>query len=116
MEAWFASGRIIDAILVLVAAEAVLLLALHRRTGRGPAPLPLLCNLASGAALMLALRAALVGAEWPVVALCLAAALGAHLGDLGPRLLARHSPSFGRSPADAATGTAQPRLRSTIGQ
>ena len=50
----FASGRIVDAILVLVALEAAALLLWRRRTGRGPAPVPLLCNLASGAALMLA--------------------------------------------------------------
>lgn len=82
----FASGRIIDGILVLVALEAVALLVWRARTGRGPAPVPLLCNLASGAALMLALRAALTGAEWPLVAACLFGSLVAHATELGLRL------------------------------
>ncbi|AMB48161.1 MULTISPECIES: hypothetical protein [Methylobacteriaceae] len=78
----FASGRIVDAILVLVALEALLLLAVRARWGRGPAPGPLLSNLASGAALMLALRAALTGAAWPGVAAWMAAALAAHLTEM----------------------------------
>ena len=108
MAAWFASGRIVDAILVLVALEAAFLFVLRLRTGRGPAPLPMLCNLASGAALMLALRAALVGAGWPVVAACMLAALAAHLGDLVPRLRDRKTPTLGRSSASAAAGTSVP--------
>ncbi|MCJ2037985.1 hypothetical protein MKK55_03300 [Methylobacterium sp. J-059] len=86
MAEWFATGRIVDAILVLVAAEAAMLLAFRWRTGRGPAPVPLLCNLVSGAALMLAVRAALVQSPWPVVAGWMLVSLGAHLGDLVPRL------------------------------
>ena len=82
----FASGRIVDGILVLVALEAVALLVLRRRTGRGPAPVPLLCNLASGAALMLAVRAALTDAAWPVVAGCLLMSLVAHASELALRL------------------------------
>lgn len=106
MAAWFSSGRIVDAILLLVALEAILLLALRLRTGRGPAPFPMLCNLGSGAALMLALRAALVGADWPVVAACMLAALATHLGDLASRLRDRRSPILGR--ASAAVGTSVP--------
>ena len=86
MAEWFSSGRIIDAILILVALEAAALLWWHRRTGRGPAPLPLLCNLASGAALMLAVRAALAGADWPVIAACLFGSLLAHGSELAVRL------------------------------
>ncbi|WP_375456523.1 hypothetical protein [uncultured Methylobacterium sp.] len=108
MAAWFSSGRIVDAILVLVALEAVLLLALRLRTGRGPAPLPLLCNLASGAALMLAVRAALVGADWPVVAACMLMSLAAHLGDLIPRLRKSQAPTLGRTAAGNAAGTSVP--------
>ena len=109
MAEWFASGRIVDAILGLVAVEAVALLVLRRWTGRGPAPIALLSNLASGAALMLALRAALVQAAWPVVAGWMLAALGAHLGDLLPRLLprprARDDLTLGRTGAGAGPGT-----------
>ncbi|KQQ23857.1 hypothetical protein ASF53_05985 [Methylobacterium sp. Leaf123] len=78
----FASGRIIDVILVLVALEALVLLGMRARWGRGPAPGALLSNLASGAALMLALRAALTGTAWPGVAAWLAAALAAHLTEM----------------------------------
>ena len=95
----FASGHIVDAILVLVAMEAVLLLIWRRRTGRGPPPVALLCNLASGAALMLAVRAALTGAAWPVVAACLLLSLIAHGSELFLRL---REPSGMRSRKDGS--------------
>ncbi|MCT8266077.1 hypothetical protein NYQ83_02225 [Afifella sp. JA880] len=76
------SGRIADLILLLVLAEAVGLVYFYRRTGRGVRPLDLLVNLAAGATLILALRAALVGAEWQVIAFFLTLAGLAHLGDL----------------------------------
>jgi hypothetical protein len=85
MSALFASGHIVDAILVLVVLEAALLAAWHARTGRGIPPAALATTLASGGALMLAVRAALVGAWWGWVALCLLAALLAHLADLRGR-------------------------------
>ena len=56
MAGLFASGRIVDIILVLVALEAVALLVWRRRRGRGPSPIALIGNLASGASLMLAVR------------------------------------------------------------
>jgi hypothetical protein len=99
MDALFASGRIVDAILVLVAAEALLLAWLAR--SRGLARAPLLANLASGAALMLALRAALTGAVWPVVAGWMLAGLLAHLADLTLRLRAARTQR--RSPPPAGT-------------
>jgi hypothetical protein len=45
----------------------------------------LLANLLAGACLMLALRGALAGAGGPWIALCMAAALLAHLTDLWRR-------------------------------
>jgi hypothetical protein len=81
----FASGRIVDIVLAITAIEAALLVAYHRRTGRGPAPAALFGNLLSGVCLMLALRAALVDAWWGWVALWLLAAFGAHLSDLRRR-------------------------------
>jgi hypothetical protein len=81
----FASGRIVDVILIITVIEALLLVALYRRTGRGVAPADLLSNLASGISLMLALRAALVGAWWGWIGLCLVASLLAHLADLRRR-------------------------------
>ena len=81
----FASGRIVDAILALVVVEAALLTVLHRRRGVGVPPPDLLGYLASGAALLLAVRSALVGAPWTSTASWLAAALVAHLVDLARR-------------------------------
>ena len=78
----FASGRIADFILALVALEAAGVLFWRLVSGRGPLPLPFLCNLLSGAFLLLALRAGLDGSHWMWIALCLGGSLIAHLGDL----------------------------------
>jgi predicted membrane-bound mannosyltransferase len=85
MRGLFASGVAVDVILGLVVLEAVTLTALHRITRRGIAPADILPNLLAGAGLLLALRAALVAADWPWIALCLAGALAAHLVDLSRR-------------------------------
>ncbi|MFQ3623475.1 MAG: hypothetical protein SNJ73_08005 [Acetobacteraceae bacterium] len=79
MGGWLADPRLIDAILLLILAEAIVLLAVRRA-------IHLLPTLASGAALLVALRGALAGAEasWINAALVLAAA--AHAVDLGLRL------------------------------
>jgi hypothetical protein len=81
----FASGRIVDVILALVVAEALAILLWRRLTGRGPALADLAATLLSGALLMLALRSALHGSDWPTIAGFLAASLAAHLVDLGRR-------------------------------
>jgi hypothetical protein len=77
-----ASGRIVDLILGFMVLEGLVLAVWHRRTGRGLAPLDVLANVLAGACLLLALRAALVGAAWFWIALALSAALFAHLFDL----------------------------------
>ena len=82
----FASGRIIDVIILLMWLEAALLWLWHRRTGKGLAPRLILPILLSGMALMLAVRAALVGADWPSIAFWLLCGLFAHLLDLRQRL------------------------------
>ena len=82
---WIRSGRIIDAILLLLALEFALLLAYRRRTGRGPAGLELVAMLAAGACLLLAGRSALHGGSWRAIAAWLAAAGVAHLCDLARR-------------------------------
>lgn len=81
----FASGRVVDLVLVLMAVEGAAL-ALHRsRTGRG-VPIPgLLAFLCAGACLLLALRGALVGAPWWWMAAALAGAGAAHAADLALR-------------------------------
>ena len=85
MMQWFTSGRIVDLILVLVALEALLLWAYHRRTGRGPRWSQLAPTLVSGALLLVALRAALGGFWWGWTAAALTLALLAHLVDLALR-------------------------------
>lgn len=91
MEALFASGRIVDLILALVALEAAALWAWGRWRASGLPGFPdLLPNLLAGACLLVALRGALAGAPWPWIAAPLALSLLAHLADLrrrgvGPR-------------------------------
>lgn len=105
----FASGRIVDAILLLVAAEAALVAVLPGRLGPRA---PLLAGLAAGAGLMLALRAALIGAPWPWIAAALAAAFAAHLAEMGLRraeALRRREP-IATSPEPAALPAHAPPL------
>lgn len=78
-------GWIVDLAIGFILAEAVVLLVLHRRTGRGLAPRDCLPNLAAGLCLMLSARAALAPEPgWPVAAWLLAAG-AAHAGDLAQR-------------------------------
>ena len=82
----FASGRIVDLILVIMIVEALVLYAFARRFGERVPLKGLLLNLAAGACLLLALRAVLTDAAWPLAAFWLGLALAAHLGDLAGRL------------------------------
>lgn len=82
MAGLFASGRVADLLLVLLALEAVALLAYRRRRGGGIPAAVLVPNLLAGAGLVLALRTALTGAHWAWTALALLAALAAHLANL----------------------------------
>lgn len=81
----FVGGRVADLVLAVMLVEALGLAAIHRRTGRGLPPAAVLLNLAAGAALLLALRGALVGAGWGWIALALTGALVAHVADLRQR-------------------------------
>lgn len=85
MEGIFQSGRLVDLMLLLMSAEGVLLWTYRRKTGRGVPTFGLTANLAAGACLLLALRAALTQSGWEAVALWLAAGLFAHLADLRSR-------------------------------
>lgn len=78
MSDFFASGRAIDVVLAVIAAEALFLIA-KRRADVLPALLP-------GVLILLAVRAALTGAGWQWIALWLTASLPAHLWDLRRRL------------------------------
>jgi len=86
IEALFTSGRIVDIALALMALEMAGLWVVSRaRNGVFPFS-ALAWNVAAGASLLLALRAALTGAGWPWLALFLTAALVAHIGDVRRRL------------------------------
>ncbi len=89
MIALLESGRLIDIILALMVIEAVALLVWRRRTGRGLSSAAILLNVAAGACLMGALRAAIVGAGAGWILGCLALALVMHMADLAVRLRER---------------------------
>lgn len=76
LSTFFASGHAADLVLAVLVLEALLLL----RAGRPAIDVALL--LLPGACMMLGLRAALVGASWPWIALPLAASFPVHLADL----------------------------------
>lgn len=78
LAALFASGHAVDIVLAVLALEAVWLIA-RRRADVLPALLP-------GVLILLAVRAALTGAPWWMVAGWLALSLPAHLYDLRRRL------------------------------
>lgn len=81
----FSSGRIVDLVLGFMVLE-VLILALYRRIAGGGIGTPdLLANIAAGACMLLALRAALTGQSWVWVAAALSASLLAHLFDISRR-------------------------------
>ena len=84
----FASGRVADLILIVMALEAAALVVWLRATGRGGTIVALAPNLAAGACLVLALRGALVAAPWPMIAAALIGALVSHLIDIYRRLRA----------------------------
>ena len=85
MGALFASGRAVDLVLLVLAAEWAWLTwrpgsPRGRTVDRALALLP-------GACLLLALRAALTGAPWPWVAAGVTASLPFHLADVARRRL-----------------------------
>ena len=81
LEGLYASGRVADLLVALVALEAVALSWWHRRAGRPGLPWGLLLTLATGAALVMALGAALTDAPWQTVGGWLLAALAGHVAD-----------------------------------
>ncbi len=81
----FASGRVVDLVLIVLAVELAILAAYRRVTGRGFRFLTLLPNALAGASLVVALRTALTGMDWTWTASALLAALVAHIWDLASR-------------------------------
>ena len=81
MSGFFSSGHAVDLILAILVVEAVVLTTLGWR-GRRWSVLDLLLALGPGACLLLAVRGALTGAHWPLVAFALAASFPLHLADV----------------------------------
>jgi hypothetical protein len=72
----FSAGGLVDLALGVLVVEAICLAFFYRRD---PARLlPWFAGLASGGALLLALRAALAGANWTVIGVCMILALVSH--------------------------------------
>jgi fatty acid desaturase len=69
--------------------ECAVLMSWRKQSRRGPSASALLTNLAAGAALMLSLRAALVGSPWQMISFWLILALLGHAADLKIRWAAR---------------------------
>jgi xanthine/uracil permease len=82
----FASGRIVDCIVLILALEWMSVLVAQRMLRRSLGSLAILIGLCAGLALLLALRESLLGARWQAVAAWLAAAFVAHIVDLHMRL------------------------------
>ena len=82
MELFFTSGRAVDLVLAFMALEAIALIAIKRR-----ASVTVILTILPGAAMMLALRAALTGAGWQWAAVWLTVSLPLHLADLRHRKL-----------------------------
>lgn len=83
MSDWLASGRLVDAILVLMAIEAAAIALVGGRVRLALGDV--VASLVAGAFLLLALRAALTGAATHWILLCLALAFVAHLADMAAR-------------------------------
>ena len=82
MSELFASGTVVDVVLIFLLVEAIAVIGYWLWRKRGIAPADFLPGMISGALMLLALRAVLAGAGWMVPTLCLMAAGGAHLVDV----------------------------------
>lgn len=85
VQQFFLSGHAIDLILGIMVVEAIVLLIYHRVTKRGVPVSDLIATMLSGAFLLLALRAVLVGWPFELLGLFIVAAFAAHLIDLRRR-------------------------------
>ena len=79
MEGLFATGHAVDIVLAVIAIELGWLIR------RGWRATDALLRLAPGALMLIALRGALTGLDWPWIALPLALSFPVHLADLARR-------------------------------
>jgi hypothetical protein len=109
--------RGVDLIVAGAALEAGAILSWRAATGRGPAPLVLLSNFLAGGFLLLALRSALSDQSSPWIAVCLLAALVAHLADLRLRWRGRTQEcarAAGAAQGAATSGSNDSQLRNAF--
>lgn len=81
------SGRVIDLVLAVMAAEFGWLSWRRRRSARPTRLVDLFCTLAPGALLALALRVALTSRDWMWIAGLLAVSMPIHVADVRRRRL-----------------------------
>jgi hypothetical protein len=93
---FFLSSRIADLVLAVMLVEAVVLLAWSLRTASTLRTANIMSALLPGFFLVLALRAALVQAEWFWIALALVGALITHLVDMRMRFQSHAASSLNR--------------------
>lgn len=92
---------VIDGAVALIAIEVLLFIALRSFYGSGPMLLTSLANGMAGAALLLAMRAALRGASFAVTGAWLSVALLAHIVDVASRWRDARRVNSDRTPAEA---------------
>ena len=85
------AGWMLDAIILGMALEGAVLVALWRASHRGVPPGELLPNLCSGACLLVAMRVGLAGAWWGWISAALLGALAFHMTDLRLRWRRGHA-------------------------
>ncbi len=85
MQTLWDSGWLVNAVIALTLLEAAGLLLYRRLNGRGIPARDWILNLASGLCLMMAVRAAVLGAPWLAIAAWLSAAGLAHGADMVSR-------------------------------
>jgi hypothetical protein len=85
MQDFFASARVVDVVFIVVLIEVAVLAAAARRGARTRAMFSACVAVAPGVCLLLALRAALLGADWPWIAVPLTASFPLHLADIWRR-------------------------------
>jgi hypothetical protein len=85
LSAFFASGLATDLVIAVLVVEVVVIALWRRRHGQSARLANLIAAALPGLCLVMALRAALIGGDWTVVALWLAASFPAHLVDLWRR-------------------------------
>ncbi|MEL6289024.1 MAG: hypothetical protein AAFQ42_07895 [Pseudomonadota bacterium] len=89
LEQLVTSPHIADAVMVVLAVEIAVLIALRFRGGLKLPPLSaIISNAVAALGILIALRAALAGSPWPGVPIGLSISLAGHLADLKLRLRA----------------------------